>query len=135
MNKIKNFFQFLEDKEGEKFPLKWKLLHDPDSITPEDLNVRGQFSISESNITSLPDNLQIESDLWIMSNSITSLPDNLKVGRDLWIKTSKISSIPNNLQVKGTLYLINTSLSQKYSEAQIIKMIEDKGGYVGSIYL
>jgi hypothetical protein len=45
MEQIKNFFKFLEDKEGKRAPLNYKLLYDPESITPEDLNVKGDLNL------------------------------------------------------------------------------------------
>jgi hypothetical protein len=60
----------------------------------------------------------------------------LEVGGYLNIEHTKIISLPNNLKVEGGLYLQDTPLSEKYTEREIRKMIEDKGGYVqGDIYL
>jgi hypothetical protein len=41
MEQLKNFFKFLEDKEGKNPPLKYKLIYDQESLTPEDLNIKG----------------------------------------------------------------------------------------------
>ena len=149
MDKIKNFFKFLEDKEGKEPPLKWKLLHDPDSITSEDLNfvgfldlrntritslpegltIDGDLSLVRTKITSLPNNLTVGRSLFVSGTKITSLPDNLKIGDTLYIDDTKISSIPNNLEIGRSFWLYRTPLSQKYSEEQIRKMIQDKGGH------
>ena len=135
MDDIKNFFKFLEDKEGKKTPLKYKLLYDPDSITSEDLVVEGDLNLNYSKITSLPDNLTVKGDLDLDESELEFLPNNLKVGETLYLSDTQVSSIPNNLQVGRHLYIINTPLTGKYSTKEIKKMIEDKGGYVRSIYL
>ena len=83
-NKINNFFKFLEDKEGKKTPLKYKLLYDPDSITSEDLVVEGDLNLNYSKITSLPDNLTVKGDLDLDDSELEFLPNNLKVGETLY---------------------------------------------------
>jgi hypothetical protein len=71
----------------------------------------------------------------LLNTPISSLPDNLKVGGFLNLVSTPISSLPDNLTVKGNLYLGQTPLAKKYSEEQIRKMIEEKGGKVkGRIY-
>ena len=79
------FFQYLEDIGEQRVPLIVKLL-DPDqfTITPEDLNVKGNLDLSYTSITSLPDNLQVGGNLNASYTKITSLPDNLQVGRSLY---------------------------------------------------
>ena len=95
MANIYNLFKFLEDKKGKKIPFKLKLIHAPETIKKEDLNVEGGLDLSET----------------------------------------KISFLPDNLTVGGYLSLEQTPLSSKYSEEQIRKMIEEKGGKVkGRIY-
>jgi hypothetical protein len=96
------FFQYLEDIGEQRVPLKAKLL-DPDqfTITPEDLDVKG--------------------DLYFLDSPITLLPDNLQVGGNLSLFNTKITSLPNNLQVGGDLLLSKTPLSSK-TEAEIRQM-------------
>jgi hypothetical protein len=136
MEQIKNFFKFLEDKEGITPPLKYKLIHDPKSITPEDLNVKGDLSWAHPQLPPIPDNLTVGGNLDLMITKITSLPNNLRVGGDLYLGGSKITSLPNNLQIEGNIYLRGTSLADKYTTAEIRKMVKDKGGNIGGgIYL
>jgi len=59
MTNIYNLFKFLEDKKGKKIPLKFKLLHAPETIEKEDLNVEGDLDLRDTEITSLPDNLKV----------------------------------------------------------------------------
>ena len=110
MANIYNLFKFLEDKKGKKIPFKLKLIHAPETIKKEDLNVKGNLNLRDTKISSLPDNLTVEGNLDLRDTEITSLPDNLKVG--------------------GFLDLENTPLSKKYSKKQIRQMIEKKGGEV-----
>jgi hypothetical protein len=110
--------------------LKYKLLHDPESITEEDLIVKRDLDLQGTKITQLPDNLQVEDSLDLSYTKITQLPDNLKVNLNLYVENTKITQLPNNLQVRGYLWLQNTPLAEKYSKNQIRQMIKDKGGYV-----
>jgi hypothetical protein len=63
MEQLKNFFKFLEDKEGKNPPSKYKFLYDQESLTPEDLNVRGDLDLRNTPITSLPNNLTVGGNL------------------------------------------------------------------------
>ena len=115
MANIYNLFKFLEDKKGKPIPFEAKLIHAPETLTKDDLNVKGNLDLGNT--------------------KISSLPDNLKVGGYLNLRDTKISSLPDNLTVKGDLFLKNTPLAKKYSEEQIKQMIEEKGGEVkGAIY-
>ena len=116
MEQLKNFFKFLEDKEGKNPPLRYKFIHDPESLTPEDLNIKGNLDLRYT--------------------PITSLPDNLKVGGDLYLWNTRIISLPNNLQVGMDLYIYYTPLAKKYTKEEIKRMIEDKEGKVkGEVYV
>jgi hypothetical protein len=128
---VKNLFKFIEDRYPEyPIPLKWKLLHDFDSITEKDLIVKGNLDLQGTKITQLPDNLKVEGYLYLHKTKIAQLPNNLKVGGYLDLTNTKITQLPNNLQVGGDLWLSNTPLSREYSEGEILQMIEDTGGYV-----
>ena len=90
--------------------------------------------LNRTSITTLPDNLtKVGGNLWLSGAKITSLPDNLKVNNILDLDWSKITSLPNNLEVGGSILLRGTPLSQEYTEEEIRKMIEEKGGSVGGI--
>jgi hypothetical protein len=56
---IYNFFKFLEDKEGRPIPFKIKLIHAPETITPDDLIVEDDLDLENTPITSLPDGLKV----------------------------------------------------------------------------
>ena len=133
-----NLFSFIESKYSNfKSPLSIKLLYQPDSLTGKDLNIKGVLSLESISIPSLPDGLTITGNFSLIFNSLKSLPDNLTVGKKLWVAYNKIDSIPNNLKVGGDLDLRDNKFpKKKYSEDEIRKMIEDKGGYVkGKIFI
>jgi len=110
MANIYNLFKFLEEKKGKKIPFEAKLIHAPETLTKEELNVEGSLNL--------------------YNTPISSLPDNLTVGGHLSLRDTKISSLPDNLTVERHLSLDQTPLAKKYSEEQIRKMIEEKGGKV-----
>ena len=134
---MKNLFKFIEDRYPEyPTPLKWKLLHEPDSITEKDLIVKGDLDLKNTKITQLPDNLQVGGYLSLKNTKITQLPDNLQVEGWLNLENTKITQLPGNLKVGGTLWLVVTPIAKKYSKDQIKQIIEDKDGYVkGNIYI
>jgi len=149
MANVFNFFKFLEDKAGKRAPLQVKLLHDPESITQEDLNPNGRLDLSDTGITALPDNLNVEYTLDISWCPIKTLPKNLKVGGNLIAYKSGLESLPKDLEVYGDINIRNTPLANKYldkfsvgrllwpnkeayAEDRVIKSIAYLGG---SVYL
>jgi hypothetical protein len=75
---IYNFFKFLEDKEDRPIPFKIKLIHAPETLTPDDLKVRGNLYLENTPITSLPEGLKVGGNLYLANTKITSLPEGLK---------------------------------------------------------
>jgi hypothetical protein len=132
MGKIQQFFDFLEKKEGRKKPFEYKLIHEPDNLTPEELDVEGDLDLDGSKITSLPQGLKVEGDLDLEDTPITSLPEGLKVGGSLFLRDTLITSLPQGLQVGGSLNLYYTPLSEKYTKEEIRKMCP---GVRGKIYM
>ena len=59
MANIYNLFRFLEKQEGTKIPFKVKFVHAPDTLTPDDLKVKGSLNLYNTPITSLPDGLEV----------------------------------------------------------------------------
>jgi len=135
MTNIYNLFKFLEEKKGKPIPFKAKLIHAPETLTKDELNVKGDLSFEDTKISSLPDNLTVGGYLNLYKTKISSLPDNLTVGGSLYLSRTPISSLPKNLQVELRIYLKNTPLADKYSKEQIKQMIEEKGGYVTAIMM
>ena len=151
MTNIYNLFKFIENKEGYKTPLEYKVLNDLSSITPDDLIVNGDLNLTNRKIAKLPDNLTVRGDLYLTRASITKLPDNLAVGRDLFVSRTKITELPDNLKVGGNLHasytkinslpvnlnigrdltLMDTPMSRKYTEDQLKQMLP---GVKGNIF-
>ena len=97
---IYNLFKFIEDKKPQyKLPFKVKFIYDPNSLTKEDLDVKGNLNLNNISIQSLPDGLKVEGSLSLADTPIQSLPNDLKVGRSLWLTNTPIQSLPNNLKV------------------------------------
>ena len=135
MTNIYNLFKFLEEKKGKPIPFEVKLIHSPETLEKEDLNVEGSLDLYKTKISSLPDNFTVEGDLNLENTQISSLPNNLTVGGSLYLYKTPISSLPDNLKVGGSLNLDQTPLAEKYSKEQIRQMIEEKGGKVkGAIF-
>jgi len=111
---IYNLFKFIEDKKPQyKLPFKVKLIHAPETLTKEDLNVKGDLGLSNTPIQSLPDNLTVGGFLDLEGcKNITSLPSGLKVKGSLDLRDTNITKLPPDLQVGdyGSLYLSNTPI-------------------------
>ena len=61
---LKRIFEFLEKKEQQNSPLKWKLINNI-PLTEEDLNFEGDLDLEWTNITSLPEGLKVGGDLYM----------------------------------------------------------------------
>jgi hypothetical protein len=113
MTNIYNLFKFIEDKEGKKpdagRAFKLKLTYAPEELSPEDLKVDGNLSLSGVNIKSIPKGLQVGGNLNLISTKITSLPNSLKVGGNLSLGYTKITSLPESLEVGGTVDITGVS--------------------------
>jgi hypothetical protein len=82
--KLKKIFEFIEEKEGHKFPIIWKLINNI-PFTKEELNIEGDLDLSyTTKITSLPQGLRIEGDFYI-DYSYVELPKGLEVGGDVYV--------------------------------------------------
>jgi hypothetical protein len=128
---LKNIFKFLEDKGEHRMPFRLKVLNNI-PITEEDLNVKGNFSLSNSDITSLPEGLKVDGYLSLRSTNITSLPEGLEVDGYLNVAYSSITSLPEGLEVGGDLYIKSTPLT-KYLDNELREMV--KPGFIkGEIY-
>ena len=149
---LKRLFQFLEEKENNNPPVKWKLLNN--IPFPEGLEVGGGLTLSNSSITSLPEGLkiggylnlhncqdltslpeglQVVGDLFLHScKNIESLPEGLKVGGHLDLRNTTIGSLPEGLEVGGSLFIKNTALLE-YTDEKLREMI--KPGFIeGKIF-
>ena len=111
---VYNFFKFLKDKEDRPIPVKTKLIHAPETLTPQELNVEG--------------------DLDLENIPITSLPKGLTVGGYLDLKDcTSLEKLPEGLKVERYLNLENTPLA-KQTNKEIKAMIGPTGYINGKIY-
>ena len=129
---LKRIFEFLEEKENNNLPFKWKLINN-EPLTKEELNVEGSLNLSYSKITQLPKGLKVNGGLYLENTNIKSLPEGLIVRFSLSLSYTKIESLPKGLKVFGILRIWDTPIAQKYTDEEIREMI--KPGFIkGEIY-
>jgi hypothetical protein len=128
---IGKVFEFIKEKKGYDYPLRYKLLNGIE-LTEGDLTIDGDLDLCGSKITSLPDNLYVSGYLDLRNTGIRVLPDNLQVGSWLDLDYSLVEEIPNNLKVGDFLSIHSTPLLRINRYIDRIKHnIKDKGGYLG----
>ena len=113
---IGTFFTFLKDKANRDFPFQVKLAIAPELISKEDLHVKGNLDLQNSNIEVLPDNLNVEGTLYLDRTPIKTLPKNLKVGKHLSLSSTNVEKLPADLEVEGYVNIRSTPLANKYLE-------------------
>jgi hypothetical protein len=102
---LKRIFEFLDEKENNNPPFKWKLINN-EPFTKEELNIKGDLYLFDSKIASLPEGLKVGGYLNLgFCPNLTSLPKGLEVGEKLNLMYSKIESLPEGLKVGGYLNL------------------------------
>jgi len=130
---LKRIFDFLEDKEQQNPPLKWKLINNI-PLTEEELNVKGDLDLYEcKSLTSLPKGLKVGGDLDLESTNITHLPEGLKVGGDLDLSRTNITSLPKGLEVWGHLNLSKSELPYYYKNNNHLRKSIEPGFIKGDI--
>ena len=118
---LKRIFDFLEEKGENRAPFKWKILNN-EPITKEDLNVKGDLDLSNTEIETLPKGLKVGGWLDLAYTFIESLPEGLKVGGHLDLIETDIKFLPKGLEVGRNLYIDDSPLI-KYSDNQLREMI------------
>ena len=118
MNPI-NFFKFLEKTESRPIDLSTRLIHDPKSITKDDLNVEGNLDLVDTLLKSLPAGLKVGGNLELWQTEITSLPADLKVGGNLDLEDTPLKSLPAGLEVGGNLTLWNTYITSLPADLKV----------------
>jgi hypothetical protein len=109
---ISKFFDFIESQYSKyRMPFRVKIISYPDTLTKEDLNVKGDLDLASTKITSLPDGLRVGGNLTISSTKIESLPPDLKVVGNLYGAGTKIKSLPKTIHVGGSIVLYNTEIT------------------------
>ncbi len=119
---LKNIFYFLEEKEAHKTPFLWKWLNN-EPLTEEDLNIKGDLDLSETEIQSLPEGLRVDGELNLSYSEIETLPKGLIVNSHLVLEESNIRSLPEGLKVGGDLIL--ASCQYIFSLPKGLKVVGD----------
>ena len=116
--KILDFIEKKENKlssKSSKFINKIKFIERLESgipFTKEELNIKGNLYLDETQITYLPEGLKVGGDLNLENcKNLTSLPEGLKVSGNLDLSNSNITSLPKGLEVGGDLYLRNSNIT------------------------
>ena len=151
---IKKVLNFLEKKEKKITPFRWKLTNN-EQLTEEELNIKGNLKLAQSNITSLPKGLNvsgyvdlidcqnlksIQEELYVTEDlylggciNLESLPNNSFVGGDVHLEyCENITSIPPGLKIGGNLIIFKTPLT-KFSDDELLDMIKPDGYIKGKI--
>lgn len=69
MANILNLFKFIESKRKQyQIPLKYKLIN---NLPLDDLNIKGDLDLFNTQIKSLPDNLNVKGDLYLRNTPIS----------------------------------------------------------------
>jgi len=118
-NHIKSFFNFLEKRDNRKAPARYKFAHEPESLTPEDLDIKSNLDLTDTKITTLPKGLKVDGNLNLSNTEITSLPEDLKVGGNLNLSNTEITSLPKGLKVGGNLNLRQTKITSLPEDLQV----------------
>jgi hypothetical protein len=110
MTNIINLFKFIESKRKQyQVPLKFILIN---NLPLDNLNVKGNLDLFNTQIKSLPDNLKISGFLSVTWNeNMTELPNNLNVKSDIYLSHTPIKSVPDTLKVGGHFYLDDTKIT------------------------
>jgi hypothetical protein len=129
---LKNIFNFLKKEDNINRPFKWMLLNN-EPFTEDELVIKGNLNLYDSEITSLPEGLKVGGFLDLYSTEIKSLPEGLEVNGNFFLDNcTSLTSLPKGLKVYGDLYIADTEL-EAYTDKQLREMI--KPGFIkGKIY-
>jgi hypothetical protein len=98
-------------------------------LTPEELNVKGDLNLDNSNITSLPEGLKVGGSLSLNNcYNLESLPKDLRVDGNLnLLGTIKLTSLPEGLEVWGFIQIKDSTLARIYTNDDLIEMVGSNG--------
>lgn len=128
---IKQFFKFLEDKEDKYLPLKVKIINSKHfEFTKEELIIKDNLDLSETNIKELPQGLEVNGTLNLRNcTSLKDLPQGLKVGESLNLfGCTSLEKLPQDLYVGEDLDLYGcTSLTKLPQGLQVDGSLDLQG--------
>ena len=106
---LKNILNFIKENDNRNIPFTWKLLNN-EPFTEDDLNVKYDLFLANTNIKSLPKGLKVGGDLNLLDSEIRFLPEGLEVGGDLNLENTNITFLPKGLKVGVDLFLAFTGI-------------------------
>ena len=107
---LKNILDFLKHNENRNIPFMWKLKNN-EPFTDDELHIKGDLVLAESDIESLPEGLKVGGSLDLSSCiDLKSLPDNLKVGGELNLEGTNIKQLPKGLYVGDDFRLVGLKI-------------------------
>ncbi len=111
MEHILSFFRFLKEKRGKNIPFVYRLLHEADTLTKDELIVRGDLDLSGMHIQTLPEGLLIVGDLDLKDAVILGNLPPMTVRGSLELQGSNIMTLPEGLKVGKFLDIADTPLA------------------------
>ena len=127
---LKNILDFLKHNENRNIPFMWKLKNN-EPFTDDELHIKGDLVLEESNITSLPEGLKVGGSLNLASCiDLKSLPDNLKVGENLSLSETRFRFLPKGLEVGGTLDLYASEIDSLPKDLKVGGDLNIEGTYI-----
>lgn len=143
-------FEFLNECEGRKYPLRVLLELLPEKMTEDDLEnfekrldltelklerlppnmiFHGYVDLSRSALIEFPQNVKFLKGVNLSHTKITSLPDNLEID-DLDLSYTAIKKLPKNLKVNGELNLSGLGLNEITSDLRVYDFINLTGSEI-----
>ena len=127
---IKQFFDFLKQKEGKEIPfdlkcsqkgdyefniddLIWENIFYSETVgfLPGSMLVEGDMYLFSDKVTELPSNLTVRGSLHVMHTAIRTIPADITVGVDMELSDNQIDFLPDHFVVNGDLILDNNPIS------------------------
>lgn len=148
--KAAKMFEFLNEREGRKYPLRALLELLPEKMTEDDLEnfeerldlteltverlppnmiFHGYVDLSRSALIEFPQNVKFLKGVNLSHTKITSLPDNLEI-EDLDLSYTAIKKLPKNLKVNGELNLSGLRLNEITSDLRVYDFINLTGSEI-----
>ena len=127
---LKNILDFLKHNENRNIPFMWKLKNN-EPFTDDELHIKGDLVLAESDIESLPEGLKVGGSLDLSSCiDLKSLPDNLKVGENLSLSETRFRFLPKGLEVGGNLDLYASQIDSLPKDLKVGGDLNIEGTYI-----
>lgn len=110
--KIYSLFKFLNNKFGERIPLKLRFFYELDALSSEDLEVRGDLNLENYPNKYLPDGLAIMGEFSVKNSKLEVIPSGLYVQKAFKVDNTNISGFPQDLDVRSHIYASGTKIEE-----------------------